>query len=526
MLSRKQDYKIHDLMKIEAIKHTNNNQLHMKYLLLLALCYYGFTLAQPNTEIYLMDIHIEDSIKLKNVKNSSTNEGYDSQPFFLNNNEVIYAGSRNGQTEIIQFAQRKTTVFNTPTTGGEYSPQPIPNTKQLSAVRLDTNGYQRLYRYSKTTSTELVKDAVVAYYTWADPNTVVAADIVDSNLHLSIHKIKEGTTEDLEINVGRSFHKIPQTNLVSFIDKSQKQWFVKSLDPKTKDIKTIAPLVEGSEDICWLPDGSLLLAKGNTIFKYDTDSKRWKVFHSFLDDNLRNISRIASSPDGNRLAIVSEVSPEGIVQKQLEAYNKRNIDSFMETMSPQVSLYNFPNDTIARGFETVKKRYNDFFKSSPDLNSTLKNRIVYNNKVIDHEYITAKGKSYELIAIYTITSGKISNIHILRNSEVEDDVAGVVDNQLKAYNQGDTQAFMDTYSDAIQLFDYPNKLSTKGKEKMAEIYSSLFKRVPDLHCTISNRIVLGEYVIDLEDLSGQGSKWRGIAIYSVKEGKIDKVTFL
>lgn len=500
----------------------------MKYILFLALCYSGSILAQSNTEIYVMDIQHKDSIKLKNVENISNNEGYDSQPFFLNNSDLTYAGTRNGQTEIIRISKGIATVFNAPTAGGEYSPQPIPRAQAVSAVRLDTNGYQRLYRYdlNKRVSSELVKNAVVAYYTWADDNTIVAASIVENNLNLGIHSIKEGTSEDLGINVGRSFHKIPQTDLISFIDKSQKQWFVKSIHPKTKEIKVIASLIQGSEDICWLADGSLLLAKENTIFKYDTTSKRWKAFHSFLDDNLSAITRIASSPDGKKLAIVSEVSPEGIVQKQLDAYNTRDINAFMNTMSPHVSLYNFPNDTIANGFKTVKEGYNDFFKSNPNLHSTLKNRIVYTNKVIDHEYITAKDKSYELIAIYTVTSGKISEIHILRNVEVEDDAEAIVDDQLTAYNKGDAVAFMNTYSDDIQLFEYPNTQNTEDKEKMTETYSSLFRRVPDLYCDISNRIVLGEYVIDLEELSGQGSKWRGVAIYSVKEGKINKVTFL
>lgn len=500
----------------------------IKFVLLLVLGSSGFVLAQPNTEIYVIDLLYKDSTSLKKVKNISNNLGYDSQPFFINNNDLTYAGSRNGQTDIIVLSHGKTTVFNAPTLGGEYSPQPIPDTQAFSAVRLDTNGYQRLYRYdtNKKGSSELVKDAMVAYYTWADKNTIVAASIVGDNLHLGIHNIEEETSQDLKINVGRSFHKIPQTHLVSFIDKSQKQWFVKSINPKTNEIKTLAPLPPGREDICWLADGSLLLSKENTIFKYDTISKEWKVFHSFVNNDLGAISRIASSPDGKKLAIVSEVSPEGIVQKQLDAYNNRDIDAFMNTMSPDVSLYNFPNDTIASGFKIVKKRYNDFFKSSADLHSTLKNRIVYTNKVIDHEYITANGNSYELIAIYTVTSGKISAIHILRKSDVTDDVETLVNNNLKSYNKGDPSAFVDPYAQDIQLVDFPDTLRVKGKEKMTAKYRSLFKRFPDVSRTVSNRMVLGEYVIDFEKLSGQGNLRNGVTIYRVKEGKINRLTFL
>ena len=34
-------------------------------------------------------------------------------------------------------------------------------------------------------------------------------------------------------------------------------------------------------------------------------------------------------------------TPEQVVQKQLEAYNQRNIELFMSTMDPEVVFYNF-----------------------------------------------------------------------------------------------------------------------------------------------------------------------------------------
>lgn len=282
----------------------------MRYIIIILLSCSQFITAQINTEIYLMDIKQDDSIKLTNIQNISKNAGYDSQPYFLTNTTVIYSGSINGQTEIMSYTNGKTTIFNRTTTGGEYSPQPIPSSTAISAVRLDTSGYQRLYRYNmdKSSSSEIVKDAVVAYYTWADTKTIIAADIVDSKLRLVIHDIKKQTMHDLEINVGRSFHKIPKSNLVSFIDKSQKQWLVKSINPQTKGIKLISDLPIESEDMCWLNSNSFLLAKGNTLHKYDIKNDSWEVFHTFEKDNIKAISRIAVSPDQSKLALVSEVA--------------------------------------------------------------------------------------------------------------------------------------------------------------------------------------------------------------------------
>lgn len=282
----------------------------MKNLLLLLLLFsITFVRSQSDTEIFLFDIDAtQDKPVLNNKKNISQNKGYDSQPQFLADNVIIYAGTREGQTEIIQYMRGTSKQFNTSTQGGEYSPQFMMGKRGISAVRLDPDGLQRLYHYlpRKTETPTLVKDAVVAYYTWFDKNTIVGADIVGDNLHLVIHHLDSKKTEDLKIAVSRSFHKIPETPLVSFIDKTSQPWMVKSFDPATKKITNIIPLDEGVEDINWLPDGRLLAAKGNTIFVKDKNA--WKVFHSFKDTTLQDITRFAIAPSGNQIAIVSTIS--------------------------------------------------------------------------------------------------------------------------------------------------------------------------------------------------------------------------
>ena len=192
-----------------------------KLLLIILIITTQFATAQTETEIFLFDINKADSGNtLTNKKNISNNPGYDSQPQFLANDIIIYAGTRDGQTEIIQYTRGTTRQFNKATSGGEYSPQFMKGKRGISAVRLDPDGRQRLYSYlpRQDQASVLIKDAVVAYYTWANEDFIVGADIVESNLHLVIHNLKNQTSDDLKIPVGRSFHNIPDTNLISFID--------------------------------------------------------------------------------------------------------------------------------------------------------------------------------------------------------------------------------------------------------------------------------------------------------------------
>ena len=111
----------------------------------------GFS--QTDVDVFVMDFTLDDQVmNISGLKNISNNPGYDSQPFFTNNKQLLYAGTQNGQTDIVMYDLTTNTsnVINTTTPGGEYSPKQIPGSKDIAAVRLDTNGLQRLYSYNQT----------------------------------------------------------------------------------------------------------------------------------------------------------------------------------------------------------------------------------------------------------------------------------------------------------------------------------------------------------------------------------------
>ncbi len=103
--------------------------------------------------------------------------------------------------------------------------------------------------------------------------------------------------------------------------------------------------------------------------------------------------------------------PEDVVQAQLEAYNKKDIDEFMETFGDSAKLYSIGDaEPWASGHAEVKAVYADLFGQSPELHSTIVHRSVVGNKVMDHERITGRRGSnepLELIMIYEVVEGKI-----------------------------------------------------------------------------------------------------------------------
>ncbi|MDB9782075.1 nuclear transport factor 2 family protein [Winogradskyella sp.] len=375
-------------------------------------------ISQSASKVHLFDIaNNNGSLTLNNSKTISHNSGYNNQPSFYNDNNIIFVSTRDKQTDIAKYNIRDASVsfINATPTGGEYSPIKIPNSKNISAVRLDNNGKQRLYKYNFKTgeSTVLIKDLVVAYYTWYNDHTIVSSVIEDATLNLYVTDTKTKKSIKYASNVGRSFHNIPNSNLVSFISKENEKFVIKSLDPLTGAIQTITETL--SEDMCWLINGSILIPVKNTIYKYDPKKdKNFSVFKTFTDDNLQNITRITSNQINTMLALVSDVSPEDIVQKQLDAYNARDIDAFIATYTNNIKLYNFPETLRSEGEEPMRKSYASYFKNTPDLNCRLLKRMVIGNKVIDHEFITANGNTFKAIAIYEVENGLISKVTFIR----------------------------------------------------------------------------------------------------------------
>lgn len=116
--------------------------------------------------------------------------------------------------------------------------------------------------------------------------------------------------------------------------------------------------------------------------------------------------------------LAQNLSVEQVVQSNLEAYNNRDLEKFMSWFSDDVELYSFSEmKLVANGKTAIEKLYKELFAASPNLHSTILKRIVFDNKVIDHESIVGrKGTSdiLEIVMIYEVKDGKIFKMTSLR----------------------------------------------------------------------------------------------------------------
>ena len=105
----------------------------------------------------------------------------------------------------------------------------------------------------------------------------------------------------------------------------------------------------------------------------------------------------------------------------------------------------------------------------------------------------------------------------------------VVQRQLDAYNAHDIDALMATYADEAQQFEYPTTLLTSGAVQLRERVTARF-REPNLHARLIRRIVLGQVVIDHEEVTRTFPEGTGrielVAIYEVRDSRIATARFI
>lgn len=99
------------------------------------------------------------------------------------------------------------------------------------------------------------------------------------------------------------------------------------------------------------------------------------------------------------------------VQMQLEAYNARDIDSFMRWWADDCQYFAFPDTLLANGAEAIRERHVERFRE-PDLQGRLLHRMTVENVVIDHETVRRTFPEgigeVDVVCIYEIENGKIA----------------------------------------------------------------------------------------------------------------------
>lgn len=130
-------------------------------------------------------------------------------------------------------------------------------------------------------------------------------------------------------------------------------------------------------------------------------------------ENITTIHRVINQGEVFNPSEIIKDSPEDLAQRQLNGYNFRNIEAFLEPYAEDVEIYTYPNKLMYKGKENMRKGYADMFKNTPNLHCELKERIVQGNIVIDKERVQFGDRIIEAVAIYHIENNKIKKVYFI-----------------------------------------------------------------------------------------------------------------
>jgi len=248
--------------------------------------------------------------------------GYDNQPRFLPDGKTLfYTADDESGTNIYRLklaTGERTRITSTPEP--EFSPTLMPDGRQVSVVRIEPDLRQHLWSFPlprgdrglpvMNNSFHRVLEAPepVGYHVWIDADTLVLYVLGTPN-SLYVANVATGNYERIAGPIGRSLQRIPGKPLASFLDLADaKDTHIRSFDPVTRQIADLArPVRAGDVDYAWTPDGRIVMAQDGALFAWNpATGGPWLPFADFTKTGLKNITRLAFSPDGKRVALVAD----------------------------------------------------------------------------------------------------------------------------------------------------------------------------------------------------------------------------
>jgi hypothetical protein len=309
-------------------------QRHFFFLFAL-LCSPMLRAQMPDTDIWLFDLNeSKGHFTFSKPLNITNRPGYDNQPAFSPDGKyILYTSYReNGQSDIYKYTfHSKTTTAFCSTPESEYSPVFSPDEKFVSVVRVEKDSAQRLWKFPLNGASPvlLFKNIdSIGYHSWMDsthvllfilgtpPSKLHDTDMPGTPEKLIEQNIHHDSKNDLELVINNPGRSLRNKYFVNKTDTAH--WEIDQARLGFHRLYKIAPTLKGKEDFDIYQNQIILMGTGSKIYAYtielgvsnpfDPDKvifHEWQLAADLADSGIKNISRIAISRDGKKIAVVS-----------------------------------------------------------------------------------------------------------------------------------------------------------------------------------------------------------------------------
>lgn len=277
--------------------------------LLLTLTIFHFTLTMaaqlPETDIWLLDVSEENGkFKFGEPVNVTKRKGYDNQPAFSPDGKyILYTSIRDSsQSDIYKYdiTTKQTSQFtNTPTS--EYSPTFMPDGKGISVVMVEKDSSQRLWRFPlKGGKPQRIMDMdSIGYHCWFNKNKL-GVFVLTKPFTLQLVDKKTGQIRVLDDSIGRCIRMRGSMMYYSTKGAGDKKYLNVFNYP---GLHTSRLFEMPGEDFA-MRNGLVITTSGSKLFICQMNGK-WVEMANLSSKGIDNLGRIAISPDGSKMALVT-----------------------------------------------------------------------------------------------------------------------------------------------------------------------------------------------------------------------------
>ncbi len=324
------------------------------------------------TEVWTGALSVRDGqLQISDLTNiSKEHPGYDNQPAFFPDGKTLVYSSR--ATDVDDTGLGVNAVLVDLTTGTArtlpdargFSPTPTADGRQLMVLR---QGGVWLHDLDGKEIRALTDTTEAGYFTPFDDRQW-ALFMNDKERRIVIYDPKTKTLETMATGATTAPYRIPGQRAVSFAATN----VLHRLDLKTRKVETLAtiPFPTGGHHV-WTSRGTLLIASGQTIYEWSPSSPEvWSPVYRAGHPDLQGITRIALSPRGDRIALVSTPRDETVIRNS-RAESNRMIAAHRADFAARLFRTDATVTTamgkVRTGREAIEKSLAEQFTTRPDV---------------------------------------------------------------------------------------------------------------------------------------------------------------
>lgn len=345
--------------------------------------------AQINdTEVWVGSLDMSDGrFAVSNLVNISNHPGYDNQPaFFPDGSRLVFTSQiavlddtgHAVRAVIHDFASGASTSL--PGALG-FSPTPAADGTSLMLLR---DGRVWLHDAAGK-EIALTETTDAGYYARFDDRTWVLF-MNDKQRRIVIYDAKAKALDAMAVGAVTAPIRIPGKPAVTFVaaepfpapegeaakNAPPRKLYLRQLDLKDRHVTTLAaiPFATSGSHV-WTSRGTLLMASGHTIYEWSpARPDEWRQAAQLDNPELQGVTRIALSPRGDRIALVSTPRDETIIRDSRAASNQalaaHNAAAFAQILKDD-AIVTAASGKLIQGRAVMQQEIESRWKAQPDL---------------------------------------------------------------------------------------------------------------------------------------------------------------